>query len=164
MSDRSHSLSTPPGFLPKKVKTTKQAFYSKQNITSGIESTTSAQTRVGTRSLVFLQTILCDYDGFVFLTDQSLFIHQSCNESSRAIGGAGERSSSPTLRAHGLLGLLVSPLVVPLDVVVAPQQSVPRLEFAPNDGQEVTWQVAPPVVDLPHDDVPAPCQEACQTN
>lgn len=44
-------------------------------------------------------------------------------------------------------------LVEPLDVVVAPQQAVSWFQFSPQQVHEVTRKVAPPVVDLAHDDV-----------
>ena len=61
----------------------------------------------------------------------------------------------PTLGAGGLQGFLVSPLVEALDVVVATQEAVPWLQFSPQQGQEVVGEVAPPVVDLTHYNVPA---------
>lgn len=51
----------------------------------------------------------------------------------------------------------MSSLVVALDVVAAAQEAVARLELPPDQSQEARGQVAPPVVDLPHDDVPAAC-------
>ena len=51
---------------------------------------------------------------------------------------------------------LVLPLVEPLHVVVASQQTVSRLQFTSQDGEEVTGQVASPMVDLTHHDVSAP--------
>lgn len=42
------------------------------------------------------------------------------------------------------------PFVEPLDVVVASQEAVSGLQFTPEDVQEVTRKVAPPVVDLAH--------------
>lgn len=62
---------------------------------------------------------------------------------------------SPTLGAGSLQGFLVSPLVEALDVVVAAQEAVPWLQFAPQQGQKVIGEVAPPVVDLTHYNVPA---------
>lgn len=44
-------------------------------------------------------------------------------------------------------------LVEPLDVVVAPQQTISWFQFSPQQVHEVTGKVAPPVVDLAHDDV-----------
>lgn len=63
---------------------------------------------------------------------------------------------SPTPGAGGLQGLLVPPLVESLDVVVASQEAVSGLQFTPEQVQEVTGQVAPPVVDLTHNDVSGP--------
>lgn len=58
--------------------------------------------------------------------------------------------------ARGLGGLLVPPLVEPLDVAVAPEDAVAGLQSARQQAEEVGGQVAPPVVDLPHDDVSGP--------
>lgn len=45
------------------------------------------------------------------------------------------------------------PFVEPLDVVVASQEAVPGLQLPPQEAQQVAGKVAPPVVDLTHDDV-----------
>lgn len=50
----------------------------------------------------------------------------------------------------------MSPFVEPLDVAVASQETVTGLEFTPQQGQEVIGKMAPPVVDLTHDNVSAP--------
>lgn len=47
----------------------------------------------------------------------------------------------------------MSPLVEPLDVAVASQKSVSGFQLASQQVQEVTGKVAPPVVELTHDDV-----------
>lgn len=73
-----------------------------------------------------------------------------------AEGGNCLVSGSPAPGARGLQCLLVSPLVEPLDVVVAAQEAVSGLQFPPQQVQEVTGEVAPPVVDLPHYNVSGP--------
>lgn len=45
------------------------------------------------------------------------------------------------------------PFVEPLDVVVAPQEPISRLELPSQQVQEVTGKVAPPMVDVPHNNV-----------
>lgn len=47
----------------------------------------------------------------------------------------------------------MSPLVEPLDVVIAPQEAVPWLQLPTQQVQKVTGKVSPPVVDLTHHDV-----------
>ncbi len=48
------------------------------------------------------------------------------------------------------------PFVEPLDVVVAPQEAISGLQFTPDQVQEVTGEMAPPVVDLAHYNVSGP--------
>ena len=45
------------------------------------------------------------------------------------------------------------PFVESLHVVVASQESIPRLQFTPQQIQEIVRKMAPPVVDLTHYDV-----------
>lgn len=45
------------------------------------------------------------------------------------------------------------PLIEPLDVVVTSQKTVSRFQFPPEQVHKVPGKVAPPVVDLAHDDV-----------
>lgn len=47
----------------------------------------------------------------------------------------------------------MSPLVEPLDVAVASQKSVSGFQLASQQVQDVIGKVAPPVVDLTHDNV-----------
>lgn len=63
---------------------------------------------------------------------------------------------SSTPGAGGLQGFLVSPFVEPLDVAVASQEAVSRLQFAPQQVQEVIWKMAPSVVELAHYNVSGP--------
>ena len=60
---------------------------------------------------------------------------------------------SPTPGAGGLQGFLMPPFVESLHVVVASQESIPRLQFTPQQIQEIVRKMAPPVVDLTHYDV-----------
>lgn len=77
----------------------------------------------------------------------------SSNVSSPAAGGDSPILASPAPGPGGLQDFLVPSLVEPLDVVVAPQQTVSRFQFPPQQVHKVTGKVAPPVVDLAHDDV-----------
>lgn len=77
----------------------------------------------------------------------------SCNVFSPAAGCGSPILASPAPAAGGLQGFLVPSLIEPLDVVVASQQTVSRFQFPPQQVQEVSGKVAPPVVDLAHDDV-----------
>lgn len=83
----------------------------------------------------------------------------SCSVSSPAAGGDSLIFASPTPGAGGLQGFLVPPFVEPLDVVVASQKAVSGLQFTPQEVQEVTGKMAPPVVDLAHYNVSGPLGE-----
>lgn len=61
--------------------------------------------------------------------------------------------ASPAPSAGGLQGFLVPLLIKPLNVVVASQQTISWFQFSPQQVQEIPGKVAPPVVDLAHDDV-----------
>lgn len=74
----------------------------------------------------------------------------SCNVSSPTAGGDSLIFASPTPGAGGLQSFLVPLFVEPLDVVVASQDAISRLQFTPQQVQEVTGKMAPPVVDLAH--------------
>ena len=56
----------------------------------------------------------------------------------------------------GLKDFLVPPFVESLDVAVASENAVARLQSAQQQVEEVAGQVAPPVVDLPHYNISAP--------
>jgi len=68
---------------------------------------------------------------------------------------ASSDSSAPGARRFQ--GLLVPPLVEPLHVAVAAQDTIAGLQLATQQGQEVTGKVASPMVNLTHDDVSASC-------
>lgn len=63
---------------------------------------------------------------------------------------------SSTPGAGRLQGFLVSPFVESLDVAVASQEAISRLQLTPKQVQEVIWKMAPPVVDLAHYNVSGP--------
>lgn len=79
---------------------------------------------------------------------------ESCSVSSPAAGGDILIAASSTPGAGGLQGFLVPPLVEPLDVVVASQEAISGLQFPPEEAQEVSGEMSPPVIDLTHYDVP----------
>lgn len=56
-------------------------------------------------------------------------VQVSCIVSSPAAGGHSPIAGSPTLGAGGLQSFLVPPFVESLDVVVASQEAVSRLQF-----------------------------------
>lgn len=66
---------------------------------------------------------------------------------------------SPTPGAGGLQGFLVPPFVESLHVVVASQEAVSGLQFTPQQVQEVVGKMAPPMVDLTHDNVSGPLRK-----
>lgn len=76
--------------------------------------------------------------------------------SSPAAGGDSLIIASPAPGASGLQGFLVPSFVKPLDVVVASKEAVARLQFTSQQVQEVSGEMAPPVVDLAHDYVSGP--------
>lgn len=74
----------------------------------------------------------------------------SFSVSSPTAGGDSLIIASPAPGAGGLQSFLVPLFVEPLDVVVASQDAISRLQFTPQQVQEVTGKMAPPVVDLAH--------------
>lgn len=94
-----------------------------------------------------MSSLLHNTEGLQFVKLQCLF---PCSKGRQSSVG----SSTPG--AGGLQGFLVSPFVEPLDVAVASQEAVSRLQFAPQQVQEVIWKMASSMVDLAHYNVPGP--------
>lgn len=79
-----------------------------------------------------------------------------CSVSSRAAGGDSVTTALSAPGAGGLGHFLVPPLVESLDVAVAFEDAVAGLQLRQQQAEEVGGQVAPPVVDLAHYNVPGP--------
>lgn len=79
-----------------------------------------------------------------------------CNVSSCAAGGNSFVTVLSAPGAGGLGHFLVPPFVESLDVAVAFENSIAGLQFAQQQVEQITGQVAPPMVDLAHYNVSGP--------